>query len=80
MVGGGGVQGLYGEVGSSVRGMARLRRDAASSWAGVSWARVSWARMLLSARVDGIGLSSSSADFFSTLSILNLTMIIIFTL
>ena len=41
MVGGGGVQGRYGQVGSSMRGMARLRRVAAISWAGVSCARVS---------------------------------------
>ena len=44
--------------------MARLREFAASCWAGVSCARVSWARMLFSARVDGIGPSLSSADFF----------------
>ena len=61
MVGGGGVQGRYGQVGSSMRGMARLRRITASSWAGVSWAR-----MLFSARVDGIGAFSSSADFLPT--------------
>jgi hypothetical protein len=59
---GGGVQGRYGDVGISMRGMARLRKVAASSWAGVSCARVSWARMLFSARVDGIEPSSSSAD------------------
>ena len=41
MVGGDGVQGRYGQVGSSMRGMARLRRVAAISWAGVSCARVS---------------------------------------
>ena len=35
MLGGDGVEGRYGEVGSSMRGMARLRRIAASSWAGV---------------------------------------------
>ena len=64
MVGGGGVQGRYGEVGINMRGMARLRKVAASSWTGVSCARVSWARMLFSARVDGIGPSSSSADCF----------------
>ena len=44
-------------------GVARLRRVAASSWAGVSCTRVSWARMLFSARVDGIGPFSSSAEF-----------------
>ena len=60
MVGGGGVEVKYDEVGSSMGGMARLRRVAASSWAGVSCARVSWARMLFSARVDGIGPFSSS--------------------
>ena len=64
MVGGGGVQGRYGEVGISMRGVVRLRKVAASCWAGVSCARVSWARMLFSARVDGIGPSSSSADSF----------------
>ena len=63
MVGGGGVQGRYGEVGISMRGMVRPRRVAASSWTGVSCARVSRARMLFSARVDGIGPSSSSAEF-----------------
>ena len=49
MVGGVGVEvsrGGYGEVGGSMGGMARLRRVAASSWAGVSCARVSWAGML----------------------------------
>ena len=50
MVGGGGVKGRYGQVGSSMRGMARLRRISASSWAVVSWAR-----MLFGARVDGTG-------------------------
>ena len=55
MVGGGGVQGRYGEVGISMKGMARLRRVAASSWAGVSCVRVSWAGMLFSACMDGIG-------------------------
>ena len=64
MVGGGGVQGRYGEVSIRMRRMARLRRVAAWSWVGVSCARVSWARMLFSARVDGIGPFSSSAEFF----------------
>ena len=55
MVGGGGVQGRYGEVGSSVRGMARLRRIASSGWAGGEWARAGWVDMLFSARMDGLG-------------------------
>ena len=59
-----GVEVKYDEVGSSMAGMARLRRVAVSSWAGVSCAGVSWARMLFSARVDGIGPFSSSADLF----------------
>ena len=60
-MGGDGVEVKYDEVGSSMGGMARLRRVAASSyWAGVSCARVSCARMLFSARVDGIGPFSSS--------------------
>ena len=54
-MGGDGVEVKYGEVGSSMGGMARLRRFAASSWAGVSCARVSWVGMLFSARMDGIG-------------------------
>ena len=60
MMGGDGVEVKYDEVGSSMGGMARLRRIAASGWAGVSCACVSWARMLFSARVDGIGPFSSS--------------------
>ena len=62
-MGGDGVEVKYEEAGSSMGRMARLRKVAASSWAGVSCARVSWARMLFSARVDGIGPSSSSAEF-----------------
>jgi hypothetical protein len=64
-MGGDRVEVKYDEVGSSMGGMARLRRVAASSWACVSCARVSWARMLFSARVDGIGPFSSSAELFS---------------
>ena len=40
----------YEEVGSSMRGMSRLRRIAASSWAGGEWARAGWVEMLFSAR------------------------------
>lgn len=54
------MQGRYGHVGSSMRGMAGLTRIAASSWAGVSCAR-----MLFHARVEGIGPFSPSADFFN---------------
>ena len=72
MVGGGGVQGRYGQVGGSMRGMARLRRIAASSWAGVSCARVSWARMLFSARVDGIGPFIVVCGFFFDIRFLNI--------
>ena len=46
MMGGDGVEVKYDEVGSRMGGMARLRRVAASSLAGVSCSRVSWARML----------------------------------
>ena len=63
MMGGDGVEVKYEEVGSSMGGMARLRKVAASSWAGVSCARVSWARMLFGARVDGIGPFTSFAEF-----------------
>ena len=73
MVGGSGVQGRYGEVGISMRGMARLRKAAASCWAGVSCARVSWARMLFSARVDGIGPSSSSEETIALKELINKT-------
>ena len=45
-------------------GMARLRRVAASSWAGVSCVRVGWAGMLFSARMGGIGPLSVVAEFY----------------
>ena len=67
-MGGDGVEVKYEEVGSSMGGMARLRRVAASSWAGVSCARVSWAGMLFSARMDGIGPLFVVADFFAAVS------------
>ena len=64
-MGGDGVEGRYGEVGSSMRGMARLRRIAASGWAGGEWARAGWVDMLFSARMDGIGPLFVVADFFA---------------
>ena len=53
---GDGVEGRYGEVGSrsSMRGMVRIRRIAASGWAGGEWARAGWVDMLFSARMDGM--------------------------
>ena len=58
MVGGSGVQGRYGEVGSSVEGMARLRRIASSGWAGGEWTRAGWVDVLFSARMDASDLFS----------------------
>ena len=58
------MQGRYGEVGSSMRGMARLRRIASSGWAGGEWARAGWVDMLFSARMDGIGPLFVAAEFF----------------
>ena len=55
MGGGDGVEVKYEEAGSSVGGVARLGRVAASSWTGMSCARVSWAGMLFGAHMDGIG-------------------------
>ena len=65
MMGGDGVEVKYEEVGSSLEGVARLRRVAASSWAGVSCVRVSWAGMLFSACMDGIGPLFVVADILS---------------
>ena len=61
--GGGGVQGRYGEVGSSVKGMARLRRIASSGWAGGERARAGWVDVLFSARMDGLGPLFVAAEF-----------------
>ena len=72
-MGGDGVEVKYEEVGSSMGGMVRLRRVAASSWAGVSCARVSWAGRLFSARMDGIGPLFVVADFLMLLGRLQLS-------
>ena len=47
------------EVGSSMRGMARLKRIVAGGWAGGEWTRAGWVDMLFSAR-------STASDLFSS--------------
>ena len=59
-------RGGMGKLAVSMRGMARLRRIAASGWAGGEWARAGWVDMLFSARMDAW---TAASDLFSLLRI-----------